>query len=252
MSSKIVGYLRVSTAGQAVQGVGHSGPFEVLARRTVMPILKNERVEAGKIAKDDVVKGRTAAVVKIGTKFAEIRDADGKMILRAPLRQTVAILRPTPTEEEVAAQKAEREAQQREWREEAISGWLANADDRYAWRGDQVQRGRRRWLGSAELLGPVHRPGQGAGRAQDRQGGRARDRALGREKRVRADGRVRRLRRVARPSSGGAGARPDLRAHEGGTGRRQGQGDRARFSKIAGARGVTKAPPQGRGGVVVG
>jgi hypothetical protein len=83
-----------------------------------MPILKNEKVEAGKIAKDDVVKGRAAAIVK--------------MILRAPLRQIVAILRPTPTEEEVAAQKAEREAQQREWREEAISSWLANTDDRYA------------------------------------------------------------------------------------------------------------------------
>jgi hypothetical protein len=97
-----------------------------------MPILRNEKVEAGKITKDDVVKGRTAAVVKIGTKFAEIRDADGKMILRAPLRQTVAILRPRPTEEEVAARKAEREAQQRQWREEAITSWLDNADDRYA------------------------------------------------------------------------------------------------------------------------
>ena len=97
-----------------------------------MPILKDEKVEVGKIAKDDVVKGRTAAVVKIGTKFAEIRDADGKMILRAPLRQTVAILRPRPTEEEVAARKAEREAQQRQWREEAITSWLDNADDRYA------------------------------------------------------------------------------------------------------------------------
>jgi len=81
-----------------------------------MPILKDEKIEAGKITKDDVVKGRAAAVVKIGTKFAEVRDADGKMILRAPLRQTVAILRPTPTGEEVAAQKAEREAQQRAWR----------------------------------------------------------------------------------------------------------------------------------------
>ena len=100
--------------------------------RTTIPILKDEKVEAGKITKDDVVKGRAAAVVKIGTKFAEVRDADGKMILRAPLRQTVAILRPTPTEEEVAAQKAEREAQQRAWREESISGWLDNADDRYA------------------------------------------------------------------------------------------------------------------------
>jgi hypothetical protein len=97
-----------------------------------MPILRDEKVEAGKITKDDVVKGRAAAVVKIGTKFAEARDADGKMILRAPLRQTVAILRPMPTEEEVAAQEAEREAQQREWREESISGWLDNADDRYA------------------------------------------------------------------------------------------------------------------------
>ena len=94
-----------------------------------MPILRNEKVEAGKITKDDVVKGRTAAVVKIGTKFAEIRDADGKMILRAPLRQIVAIMRPTPTDEEVAARKAEREAQQRE---ESISGWLDNADARYA------------------------------------------------------------------------------------------------------------------------
>jgi hypothetical protein len=81
-----------------------------------MPILKEEKIEAGKITKDDVVKGRAAAVVKIGTKFAEVRDADGKMILRAPLRHTVAILRPTPTGEEVAAQKAEREAQQRAWR----------------------------------------------------------------------------------------------------------------------------------------
>jgi hypothetical protein len=97
-----------------------------------MPILKDEKVEAGKITKSDVVKGRTAAVVKIGTKFAEIRDADAKMILRAPLRQTVAILRPTPTEEEIAAKKAEREAQQRQWREESISSWLDNADDRYA------------------------------------------------------------------------------------------------------------------------
>ena len=48
-----------------------------------MPILKDEKGEAGKITKDDVVKGRAAAVVKIGTKFAEVRDADGKMILRA-------------------------------------------------------------------------------------------------------------------------------------------------------------------------
>ncbi len=30
-----------------------------------------------------MVKGRATAVVKIGTKFAEVRDADGKMILRA-------------------------------------------------------------------------------------------------------------------------------------------------------------------------
>jgi hypothetical protein len=45
-----------------------------------MPILKDEKVEAGKITKDDVVKGRAAAVVKTGTKFAEVRDADGKMI----------------------------------------------------------------------------------------------------------------------------------------------------------------------------
>jgi hypothetical protein len=97
-----------------------------------MPILKDEKVEAGKITKDDVVKGRAAAVVKIGTKFAEVRAADGKMILRAPLRQIVAILRPTPTDEEVAAQKAAREAEQREWREEAISSWLANTDARYA------------------------------------------------------------------------------------------------------------------------
>ena len=97
-----------------------------------MPILKDEKVEAGKISKDDVVKGRTAAVVKIGTKFAEVRDGEGKMILRAPLRQTVSILRPTPTDEEVAAQKAERKAQQRAWREESISNWLDNADDRYA------------------------------------------------------------------------------------------------------------------------
>jgi hypothetical protein len=50
------------------------------------------------------------------------------------VRQIVAILRPTPTDEEVAAQKAEREAQQRQWRDEAISGWLDNADDRYATR----------------------------------------------------------------------------------------------------------------------
>ena len=48
-----------------------------------MPVLKDAKVEAGKITKDDVVKGRTAAVVKIGTKFAEVRDAEGKMILRA-------------------------------------------------------------------------------------------------------------------------------------------------------------------------
>ena len=41
-----------------------------------MPTLKDEKVEAGKITKDDVVKGRVAAV-KIGTKFAEVRDADG-------------------------------------------------------------------------------------------------------------------------------------------------------------------------------
>jgi hypothetical protein len=34
-----------------------------------MPVLRNDKVEAGKIVKDDVVKGRTAAVVKIGTKF---------------------------------------------------------------------------------------------------------------------------------------------------------------------------------------
>ena len=72
------------------------------------------------------------AIVKIGTKFAEVRDADGKMILRATLRQTVAILRPTPTEEEVAAKKAEREAERRAWREESISSWLENADARYA------------------------------------------------------------------------------------------------------------------------
>ncbi len=100
--------------------------------RTTMPILKYEKVEAGKITKNDIVKGRTAAVVKIGTKFAEVRDADGKMILRAPLRQTVAIMRPTPTDEEVAAKKAEREAERRTWREESISSWLDNADDRYA------------------------------------------------------------------------------------------------------------------------
>ncbi len=97
-----------------------------------MPVLKDEKVEAGKIGKDDVVKGRAAAVVKIGTKFAEVRDAEGKMILRAPLRQIVAILRPTPTEEEVAARKAELEAERRAWREESISSWLDNADDRYA------------------------------------------------------------------------------------------------------------------------
>ena len=30
-----------------------------------MPILKNEKVEAGKITQGDVVKGRAAAVVKI-------------------------------------------------------------------------------------------------------------------------------------------------------------------------------------------
>jgi hypothetical protein len=48
------------------------------------------------------------------------------------VRQIVAILRPTATEEEVAAQKAEREAQQREWREESIRSWLENSDDRYA------------------------------------------------------------------------------------------------------------------------
>jgi DNA invertase Pin-like site-specific DNA recombinase len=170
-----------------------------------MPILKDEKVEAGKIAKDDVVKGRAAAVVKIGTKFAEIRDADGKMILRAPLRQTVAILRPTPTEEEVAAQKAEREAQQRAWRDEAISGWLDNADDRYAGAVTKFSEAVAGGWAPQNYWDPVHRPGQSAGRAPDRQGGPARDRALSREERVRADGRVRRLRPVARPSPRGAG-----------------------------------------------
>jgi hypothetical protein len=48
---------------------------------------------------------------------------------RAPDGRDLA--RPTPTAEEIAAQRAEREAERREWREESISSWLDNADDRY-------------------------------------------------------------------------------------------------------------------------
>lgn len=152
-----------------------------------MPILKDEKVEAGKITKNDIVKGRTAAVVKIGTKFAEVRDADGKMILRAPLRQTVAIMRPTPTDEGDRGQEGgARGGEARVAR--SVDQQLAGQRRRpVCRRAGQVQRSRGRWLGSAELLGPVHRPGQGAGRAQHRQGSRTQDRALGRDQRIRAD-----------------------------------------------------------------
>ena len=93
------------------------------------------------------------------------------MILRAPLRQTVAILRPTPTEEEVAANKAEREAQQRAWREESISSWLDNAGGRYVGALAKFSEAVAAGWAPQRLLGRLHRPGQGAGRAQDRQGG---------------------------------------------------------------------------------
>jgi hypothetical protein len=92
------------------------------------------------------------------------------MILGAPLRQTVAILHPTPTEEEIAEGGA-RGAAARVARgvDQQLAGELRRPLRR---RAGQVCRVCQVRLGPTATGTPT-RPGQGTGRTQDRQGGRA-------------------------------------------------------------------------------
>lgn len=99
-----------------------------------MPVRNDYVVKAHTVRKGDIIDREgvesNADAIKSGPKWTEVRDADGKLILRIPNETDVLISRVESTEEE-------REAQRRARRNESIVNWLD--DYQLAWDAAQAK-----------------------------------------------------------------------------------------------------------------
>ena len=93
-----------------------------------MPEIVTLTVPAAQVCNGDIINGakntRDVRNIKIGTKWAEYRDADGGLIAKMDRQTTVSVEREQRTE-------AERKADALRSRERRIKGWLDNAEQAF-------------------------------------------------------------------------------------------------------------------------
>ena len=89
-----------------------------------MPHLVEHIVSAAHVKKGDVYGGRTVYTKKTGTKWTELREEDGMLILRTLNEDPISVAREVPTDEERAAVEAERAAERRARSNEDIEAWV--------------------------------------------------------------------------------------------------------------------------------
>lgn len=80
-----------------------------------MPHIVPTQTTARQIAEGDILNGVEVATKKVGTKWAELRDSEGKLIARVQADTELTVSRSVPTDEEVAEAKAKRAAETRQW-----------------------------------------------------------------------------------------------------------------------------------------
>ena len=97
-----------------------------------MPKIENSVIEARTVKKGDRVSGRVVETRKTGSKWTELREVDGTLILRTLNEDPISVAREVPTDEERAAQRAEAEAKLREANNVSIEKWVRGAVDGYA------------------------------------------------------------------------------------------------------------------------
>lgn len=110
-----------------------------------MPATKDIDTIASKVVKGDYIRMITGSrdyamlvdTVKIGVKWTEARDAEGKLIFRRLNDEQTWAMRSMPTQAELAAEKEENDRKVAAWHEEMLSkmlarmhGGLADAKDR--------------------------------------------------------------------------------------------------------------------------
>lgn len=97
-----------------------------------MPKIETSVIEARIVKKGDRVSGRVVETRKTGSKWTELREVDGTLILRTLNEDPISVAREVPTDEERAAQAAEIEAEVRAKNNAAIGSWVESMTDGYA------------------------------------------------------------------------------------------------------------------------